>query len=105
MGVGVCDQSDHIEPLAAVLKELCIQWVLGYQKSDFAQTLEAILSGELQPAAMITDVVTLAQLPAAFEALRDPVDQCKVLVDCLAATNALQGALRNVCGGRLGLAN
>ena len=38
-------------------------------------------SGELQPAAMITDVVTLAQLPAAFEALRDPVDQCKVLVD------------------------
>jgi (R,R)-butanediol dehydrogenase/meso-butanediol dehydrogenase/diacetyl reductase len=40
-----------------------------------------MLAGELEPAAMITDVVTLEQLPAAFEALREPIDQCKVLVD------------------------
>lgn len=81
IGVGVCDQPDQIEPLGAVLKELCIQWVLAYQLSDFAKTLDAMLAGELEHAALITDVVTLEQLPAAFEALREPIDQCKVLVD------------------------
>ena len=55
--------------------------MLAYQLSDFAKTLDAMLAGELEPAAMITDVVTLEQLPAAFEALREPIDQCKVLVD------------------------
>ena len=30
---------------------------------------------------LVTDMVSFAQLPAAFEALRTPTNQCKVMLD------------------------
>ena len=36
--------------------------------------------GRVDPSAMLTDVVGLAQLPSAFEALRRPTTQIKLLV-------------------------
>jgi (R,R)-butanediol dehydrogenase/meso-butanediol dehydrogenase/diacetyl reductase len=37
-------------------------------------------AGHLEPRAMVTHTVALEALPAAFEALRTPTDQCKVMV-------------------------
>ena len=37
--------------------------------------------GTVEPRAMLTDVVGMDELPQAFEALRRPADQCKVVVD------------------------
>ncbi len=37
-------------------------------------------SGRVDPRPMITDMVTLDQLPGAFEALRKPTSQIKVMV-------------------------
>ena len=35
----------------------------------------------IDASAMVTHVVTLDELPDIFEALRNPTDQCKVLID------------------------
>ena len=42
-----------------------------------------MIAGRVDASAMITDVVGLDEVPAAFEALRSPTHQCKVLIDLM----------------------
>lgn len=77
---GVCQQMDSILPLAGIGKELTIQFVLGYRDQDFDYVIEMIAKDRVDVAHMITDKINLDQLPAAFEALRTPTTQCKVMV-------------------------
>lgn len=81
MGIGVCDNPDTIVPLMAFGKELTIQWAVGYDKEDFEFTIEMMMQGRISAEAMITDVVSLEQVPAVFEALKKPTNQCKVLIN------------------------
>ena len=81
MGIGVCDNPDTIVPLMAFGKELTIQWAVGYDKEDFEFTIEMMMQGRISAGAMITEVVSLAQVPAVFEALKKPTNQCKVLIN------------------------
>jgi len=81
MGIGVCDHPDTIVPLMAFGKELTIQWAVGYDKEDFEFTIEMMMQGRISAEAMITEVVSLEQVPAVFEALKQPTDQCKVLIN------------------------
>ncbi len=78
---GVCQQMDMILPLVGVVKELCLQFVLGYRPADFDFVIDMIAKDRVDVEHMITDVVTLDQLPAAFDALRKPVHQCKVMLE------------------------
>ncbi len=39
-----------------------------------------LAAGQATPRAMVTHTVPITALPAAFEALRQPTDQCKVMV-------------------------
>jgi (R,R)-butanediol dehydrogenase/meso-butanediol dehydrogenase/diacetyl reductase len=81
MGIGLCDNPDTIVPLMAFGKELTLQWAVAYDKEDFEFTIDMIVAGRIDASAMITNVVTLDELPDAFEALRSPTDQCKVIID------------------------
>ncbi len=81
MGIGVCDHPDEIVPLTAFVKELRIQWAVGYDKEDFQFAIDMMVAGRVDASAMITDVVSLDEAPEAFEALRNPSNQCKVLID------------------------
>ncbi len=78
---GVCMQPDTILPLAAILKQLELRFVLGYHLDDFQFTLDMMAAGRIDGNAMVTDVVDLAGLPGAFESLRKPSGQCKVLLE------------------------
>lgn len=78
---GVCQQMDMILPLVGIVKELCLQFVLGYRPADFDYVIEMIAKDRIDVEHMITDVVTLDGLPAAFEALRRPTTQCKVMLE------------------------
>lgn len=78
--VGVCMVEDHMVPISAIFKEANIQYVLGYGRPDWRLVLDLLDSGRVDPRPMITDVVTLEELPAAFEALRKPTTQIKVMV-------------------------
>lgn len=81
MGIGVCDNPDTIIPLMAFGKELTIQWAVGYDKEDFEFTIDMMLKGRIDATPMVTNVVSLAEVPEVFEALRKPTDQCKVIID------------------------
>jgi len=78
---GVCQQMDQILPLIGIVKELTLQFVLGYRPADFDYVIEMIAKDRVEVAHMITDRIALDDLPAAFEALRKPTTQCKVMVE------------------------
>ena len=76
---GVCQQPDTIMPLMGIVKELELQFVFGYRAADFDYVIAMIASDRVDVAHMITDIVPLDGLPSAFEALRHPAHQCKVM--------------------------
>ncbi len=77
--VGVCEQPDAIMPFFGLVKELNIQFAMAYNKDDFQTCIDMLAQGRIDVAPMITDIVSLDELPQAFEALRTPSSQCKVL--------------------------
>jgi len=78
---GVCQQPDTIMPLMGIMKELNLQFVLGYRPADFDYVIAMIASDRIDVSDMITDIVDLDGLPSAFEALRKPSHQCKVMLE------------------------
>lgn len=81
MGIGLCDNPDTITPLIAFGKELRIQWAVAYDKEDWDFTMKMMINGRIDGSPMITNVVSLDELPSMFEALQSPTDQCKVIID------------------------
>ena len=79
--VGVNRGEDTILPRMAIRRELALRFVLGYQAEDFALVLDLLATGRIDAEAMISRVISLADLPATFEALRRPNPEAKVLVD------------------------
>jgi threonine dehydrogenase-like Zn-dependent dehydrogenase len=78
--VGVCMQPDTVHPFFGISKELNIQFVLGYDPTEFADTLRHIADGELDVAPLVTGEVGLDGVAGAFAALADPDQHCKILV-------------------------
>jgi 2-desacetyl-2-hydroxyethyl bacteriochlorophyllide A dehydrogenase len=77
--VGVCEQPDAIMPFFGLVKELQIQFAIAYTKDDFETCVAMLAEKRIEVAPMVTDIVSLDELPDAFEALRTPSSQCKVL--------------------------
>jgi (R,R)-butanediol dehydrogenase/meso-butanediol dehydrogenase/diacetyl reductase len=78
--LGICWEPDRIEPRLGIRKECRLQFSAFFNLSEFREARDTMVAGHLQPRAMVTHTVTLDELPAAFEALRAPTDQCKVMV-------------------------
>jgi len=79
--VGVCLEMDHSRPLIAINKELSVQYVLGYTLNEFDESLQRIAEGSFNVAPLITGRVGLDDVAGAFEALRDPEQHAKILVE------------------------
>ncbi|HTO52937.1 MAG TPA: zinc-binding dehydrogenase [Myxococcota bacterium] len=79
--VGVCMQPDMIFPALAVIKEVDVRFVVAYQRSDFELAIEMLDRGRIEAHDMITDIVGLSAFPSAFEALKSPTHQCKVILE------------------------
>lgn len=77
--VGVCEQPDAIMPFFALVKELQIQFAIAHTLDDFETAVAMLAEGRIDISPMVTDIVSLDELPDAFEALRSPSHQCKVL--------------------------
>lgn len=52
-----------------------------FNMHEFATAIDALDAGRYAPQNLISDTVSLTELPDAFEALRKRTTQCKVLVD------------------------
>jgi (R,R)-butanediol dehydrogenase/meso-butanediol dehydrogenase/diacetyl reductase len=79
--LGVCMEPDQIMPLACVLKEIRLDFVLGYSRAEFEETIAALSTGKIDVQPVITDVIGVDQVPQMFQALRKPTGQAKVLVE------------------------
>ena len=79
--VGFCTQPDSFVPATAVVKELALTFSIGESKSDFQFVVDMMSAGRIHPDDMITQVVSFDELPAAFERLKKPSNQCKVILD------------------------
>ena len=77
--VGVCEQPDTILPFPALIKELSIRFAIAYSRADYETVIAMMAQGRIDASPMVTQVVSLDDMPAAFEALRAPSNQCKVL--------------------------
>ncbi|MCY4273012.1 MAG: alcohol dehydrogenase catalytic domain-containing protein [bacterium] len=77
---GVCMQPDAIDHLSAYFKEPTVRFPASYTKDENAFVLEMIAAGRIDPTPMLSHQVSLEDLPSAFEGLRAPTDQCKVIV-------------------------
>ena len=74
-------QPDTVRPMVAIGKELNLQFVLGYDPMEFAETLRRIAEGEVDVAPLITGSVGIDGIAGAFEALADPDAHAKILVE------------------------
>jgi threonine dehydrogenase-like Zn-dependent dehydrogenase len=78
--VGVCMEHDTIVPFFGIGKELQINFVVGYDPMEFAESLRCIAEGVYDVAPMMTGTVDLDGVGGAFDALGDPDEHCKILV-------------------------
>ncbi|MEU5878351.1 zinc-binding dehydrogenase [Spirillospora sp. NPDC047279] len=80
MVVGVCMQSDRIEPGVAVSKELDIRGSFGAMPNEYGATLNDIAEGRIDAGSIITGTVGLEGIAGAFDDLADPEAQAKIVV-------------------------
>jgi threonine dehydrogenase-like Zn-dependent dehydrogenase len=79
--VGVCMQPDRIRPVMAINKEIDLRFVLGYTPLEFRDALHLLADGTVNAAPVVTGVVGLDGVDAAFAALGDPEVHAKILID------------------------
>jgi len=79
--VGVCMTTDQIVPLIGLQKELAAKFVLYYRKADFAATIAALAEGRLAPHVLVTGTTGIDALPERFQALKQPTEDCKVILE------------------------
>ena len=79
--VGSCMQLDSVRPLVAQAKQLTIIFSMAYDPFEFGDTLRAIAEGEIDVSPMITGTCGVDGVPAAFDALGNPEEHVKILVE------------------------
>lgn len=78
--VGLFDGDDRIEPQLALVKQLQLIFAIAYTRDDFQHVIDALAGGRIDPKPMITRVVSLDEMPEAFESLRNTDTDCKIVV-------------------------
>jgi threonine dehydrogenase-like Zn-dependent dehydrogenase len=79
--VGVCMENDRSEPMLGILKELNVQYVLGYTPDEFAHSLRLIAEGEVDAASLVTARVGIGGVAQAFADLANPEQHTKIIVE------------------------
>lgn len=79
--VGVCMESDCNEPMLGIMKELNVQYVLGYTPVEFASSLRLIADGKVDAASLITAKVGIDGVAKAFNDLGNPKQHIKIIVE------------------------
>jgi 2-desacetyl-2-hydroxyethyl bacteriochlorophyllide A dehydrogenase len=78
--LGLCTSLDSFVPFRAVSKEVRFITSAFFNMQEYQAALDVLDGGHSAAKAMVTDTVSLAEMPAAFEALRRRTSQCKVMV-------------------------
>src|SRR5947207_8055358 len=79
--VGVCMETDHVQPFMGITKELTVKFSMAYNPMEFASTLQSIAEGEVDVAPMITGTVGIEGVRQAFTDLANPDAHAKIVVE------------------------
>jgi (R,R)-butanediol dehydrogenase/meso-butanediol dehydrogenase/diacetyl reductase len=79
--LGFCSVADSISPSDFLFKELKLIYSNTYSTREFEIIADALDSGAVEPRGIVTETVSLDDLPSMFESLRKPSAHCKVMVD------------------------
>jgi threonine dehydrogenase-like Zn-dependent dehydrogenase len=79
--VGVCMETDRFEPFFGIVKQLNLQFVLGYTGEEFAASLHHIAEGMVDVTPLITGHVGLDGVKGAFADLANPDQHAKIMVE------------------------
>lgn len=77
---GVVFEEDRLPPIVALGKEVSVIYSQAYTERDFEAVIDALATAKIDARPMHTSTVSLDELPAAFEGLRNNPAQCKVLI-------------------------
>jgi threonine dehydrogenase-like Zn-dependent dehydrogenase len=83
VSLGFCVQPDPVIPAIASYKCASMQFFVGYEKRDFLYIAEHLDKGHADPKMLISNTISLDELPTKFAAMREPNDEIKVHV-CMA---------------------
>jgi (R,R)-butanediol dehydrogenase/meso-butanediol dehydrogenase/diacetyl reductase len=78
--LGLCTKPDSFVPFAVLSKEIRLQTSAFFKLQEYEAALDALDAGAAQPRLLVTDTVSLEQLPASFEALKQRTHHCKILI-------------------------
>jgi threonine dehydrogenase-like Zn-dependent dehydrogenase len=78
--VGVCMETDRLEPFFGIIKQVNLQFVLAYTAEEFAASLHHIAEGKVDVTPLITGHVGLEGVKGAFADLANPERHAKIMV-------------------------
>lgn len=79
--VGLCMAPDTVFPTRALTKELDLSFAFVYRRRHFEIVLDLLAQERIDPSALVTSRVGLDAFPDAFERLKKPSDQVKVMLE------------------------
>lgn len=79
--VGMCVEPATVAPFTWVIKEVSMQTSMGFVRSEYEGSLDSIRRGLLKTDALVSEPVSLDQLPEVIERLLSPNTELKVLVE------------------------
>jgi threonine dehydrogenase-like Zn-dependent dehydrogenase len=80
VALGMCLVPDAVNPFVAGFKSIVLKFSAAYELRDFEAAARALDRGAVEPRAMISERISLDELPATFEALRAEPRGCKIMV-------------------------
>ena len=78
--LGFCTHPDPVMPAMAAYKCVTMQFLVGYTMQEFHYIADQMDKGHVDPKTIITNQISLAEMPAMFESLRGPNSETKVHV-------------------------
>ncbi|BFM15182.1 alcohol dehydrogenase catalytic domain-containing protein [Maricurvus nonylphenolicus] len=81
VAVGACQTADTFYPVSCSVKKIELIFPFSYSLADYETIITLINQGRIDPEPLISHIVSLDEVPDIFEALRNPKDHIKVLID------------------------
>jgi (R,R)-butanediol dehydrogenase / meso-butanediol dehydrogenase / diacetyl reductase len=79
--LGLCTKPDTMNTFAMLSKEVRLVTSAFFTRGEYETALDVLDAGAAEPRLLVTDVISLAETPARFEALRTRAHDCKVLIN------------------------
>ena len=79
--LGLCTRPDTLNTFAMLSKEVKLVTSAFFTVPEYEAALDVLDQGAAEPRLLVTDTISLGEVPTVFEGLKSRTHQCKVLID------------------------